>query len=359
MIEKSPNKKRTLSQDKYFIKPSIPLPSPKFLLSEEYDKRESNKIKLTSNQIVSEVLSKKEALNLKTFEIEVSKLNFHPIGSNANYPGNYDVYLETTLSHISKLRNIKFNYALESCSNFENFPKNIFEHLSLSNKKILALDLDETLIHADFDKNFNNKKNFKYECKNFFYSEENCEKREKSQKNEKDEDDKSILIEEDSKDLTNSKILNTVGIFIRPGVKQFLEEVNKYFEVGIFTASVPEYADAVINYLEPENIIIKFRLYRNNCIEVKNFFRVKNLKIFKNIPLEKIILLDNNMYSFAAQLNNGILINSFIYDKRDNELSNVLRYLLNFILPAEDVRKVNEQFFGFKKILDKMILNGF
>ena len=60
MIEKSPNKKRTLSQDKYFIKPSIPLPSPKVFSLEEYDKRESNKIKLTSNQIVSEVLSKKK-----------------------------------------------------------------------------------------------------------------------------------------------------------------------------------------------------------------------------------------------------------------------------------------------------------
>ena len=65
------------------------------------------------------------------------------------------------------------------------------------------------------------------------------------------------------------------------------------------------------------------------------------------------------MYSFAPQLNNGVLINSFIYDKDDNELSNVLSYLLNYILPAEDVRKVNEQFFGFKKIVDEMISSEF
>ena len=63
-------------------------------------------------------------------------------------------------------------------------------------------------------------------------------------------------------------------------------------------------------------------------------------------------MLDNNIYSFSAQLNNGILINSFYNDKNDNELSNVLNYLNNYILPAEDVRKINEQFFGFKKIID-------
>ena len=63
------------------------------------------------------------------------------------------------------------------------------------------------------------------------------------------------------------------------------------------------------------------------------------------------------MYSFAPQLNNGILINSFINDKNDNELLNVLSYLVNYILPCDDVRKVNEQFFGFKKIVDDMINN--
>jgi Dullard-like phosphatase family protein len=352
MSEKCLNKKRTHSQDKSLIKPTL---YPHSTLSlEKSDKGATNNIKLIKNNIGPKVLSKKQKLNLKQFEYEVSKLNFCPIGSNANFSGNYDNYLGITLSHISKMTNINFDYALESPSIYENFPKNVIERLSLSDKKILVLDLDETLIHADFDEEFSNKENIKYDAKISFYSEENSGKREKF---EKDEDDESILTDDDSKDLSNSKILNTVGIFLRPGVKQFLEEVSKYFEVGIFTASVPEYADAVINYLDPENKYIKFRLYRNNCINVKDLLRVKNLKIFQNIPLKKIILVDNNMYSFAPQLNNGILINSFTYDKDDNELSNVLSYLLNYILPAEDVRKVNEQFFGFKKIVDEMITN--
>jgi TFIIF-interacting CTD phosphatase-like protein len=61
------------------------------------------------------------------------------------------------------------------------------------------------------------------------------------------------------------------------------------------------------------------------------------------------------MYSFAAQINNGILINSFINDKEDNELFNALNYLVNFILPAKDVREVNEQFYNFRQIIDDII----
>ena len=77
------------------------------------------------------------------------------------------------------------------------------------------------------------------------------------------------------------------------------------------------------------------------------------MRIFKNINIKNIILVDNNMYSFAPQLNNGILINSFYNNKDDKELDNVLRYLIDYILPANDVRKFNEEFFGFKKFLRK------
>jgi CTD small phosphatase-like protein 2 len=133
-----------------------------------------------------------------------------------------------------------------------------------------------------------------------------------------------------------------------------LKEVNKYFDVGIFTASVKEYADAVISFLDPENKLIKYKLYRNNCINFNDSFMIKDLRIFKNVDLSKIILLDNSMYSFATQINNGILINSFFNDKNDTELNNALEYLISYIVPAEDVREVNEEFFNFGQILSDL-----
>jgi Dullard-like phosphatase family protein len=337
------NRKRTHSKDKS----SLTL-SPKTSAMKSI-----NNLKLIHNLLIPKSVSNKQKLNLKQFENEVSKLNFCPIGSDANIPGNYDNYLSTTLTHIVQMRKINFDNALGSPLIYENFPEKALEKISSSTKKILVLDLDETLIHADFNEEFANDENIKYDAVISFYSEE------KPSNDLKDDDDQSTISDDDSKDYSYERKLNTVGIFLRPGVKLFLEEVSKYFEVGIFTASVPEYADAVINYLDPDNKFIKFRLYRNNCINVGDLLRVKNLKILKNIPLNKIILVDNNMYSFTPQLNNGILINSFFNDKNDNELSNVLSYLINYIIPCNDVRKVNEEFFGFQKIVDDMISNVF
>ena len=297
--------------------------------------------------------------NYEKFLHEVSKLNFCPLGSNENISGNYDNYVGITLSHILKMKNLKFNYALESPLLYENFPKNKIERISKSDKKILLLDLDETLIHADFNEEFLNDENIKYDAIIPFISEANTTEILSSKNDDNDNDNELNLTDDESKDDNNSNnnILNKVGIFLRPGLQNFLVETSKYFEIGIFTASLPEYADAVINYLDPDNKYIKFRLYRNNCINVGDLLKVKDLRILKNIDIKNIVLIDNNMYSFTPQLSNGILINSFYFDKEDNELDNVLNYLIEYILPANDVRKVNEEFFGFKKILDDMARN--
>ena len=294
----------------------------------------------------------KNILHYEKFLIQVSKLDFCPISCTENISGNYDNYIKSTLSHIVRMKDIKFNYALESPLIYDKLPKVEIEKISLSNKKLLLLDLDETLIHSDFSEQFLDNENIKYDGIISFLLDNSYRKI----GNKNDEIDTNITYDE-SKEDSDEKKLNSVGIFIRPGVQKFLDEVSKYFEVGIFTASIPEYADAAINYLDPENKYIKLRLYRNNCINVGNLFKVKDLRILKNINIKNIVLVDNNMYSFIPQLNNGILINSFYYDKEDKELDNVLRYLIDYVFPADDVRKINEQFFGFKTILDDISKN--
>ena len=321
---------------------------------EEYILKEGNLNKCDASPMISSTSTfldefpKKES-NYEKFLKETSKLDFTPITINENIPGNYDNYVGIALSHIAKMKNINFNNILDSLIMKENFLNERMDRISHNNKKILLLDLDETLIHADFKEEFLNS-NEKYDEVITFYSVD--EPFSTLEESNKEDDTESNMTDDESKD--ENENINKVGIFLRPGVRKFLEEVSKYFEVGIFTASVPEYADAAINFLDPENKYIKFRFYRNSCINVGDLVRVKNLRILKNIPLKDIVLVDNNMYSFAPQLDNGILINSFFCDKKDDELENVLSYLIEFILPADDVRKANEQFFGFKRIVEDM-----
>jgi Dullard-like phosphatase family protein len=281
--------------------------------------------------------------SLKEFKKQASKLNFYPLGSRENYPGNYDNYVQMTLSHIQKINKLKFEYALEDKIIYKGVPD--YSNQKNNGKKILLLDLDETLIHADFNGEFANDKTNKYDTV-IKFQETESDFEESNEENEEFYSKRKIKLEK----IEEVKKEYRVGIFVRRGAKQFLAEVSKYFEVGIFTASVKEYADAVIDYLDPHKNMIKFRLYRNNCINVNDRIYVKDLRILKGVDLKDILLIDNSMYSFTAQLANGILINSFYNDKNDIELYNVLGYLLNFLLKVDDVRMINEQFFNFQKI---------
>ena len=235
-----------------------------------------------------------------------------PLFSSENYKGNYNIYVSSGIEGIIQLQSLDYTKALKDPTIYPDLTA--IERCCESDKKVLLLDLDETLIHSDFNQEFPS-----------------------------DSYDAHISFIDDEEEFS-------VGIFIRKGFHQFLKEISKYFIIGIFTASVKPYADAVINHIDPNQEYIKFRLYRNNCITVKEI-NIKDLRIFKDIvKQERIVIVDNSIYSFANQLSNGILINSFFNDKEDIELLNVMSYLLTFIVNTKDVREVNETFFGFSSI---------
>ena len=279
-----------------------------------------------------------------------TNLYFFPLPITENRAGNYDKYLRITLYHIKKIK----KYLSSNQSQCPISSQKNFENILDKNKKILLLDLDETLIHADFFEELEENKidSNKYDAIISFYTSEDPNT---NTNNNSDNITDNNTTDDESKDDSCEKVLNKVGIFIRPKVKEFLEEISKYFLIGIFTAAIPEYADAAINYLDPEEKYIKFKLYRNDCINIGDLVRVKDLNIFGEENLDKIVILDNNIYSFSNQLSNGILINSFFNDENDDELSNVRKYLIEYIFPCDDVRKINEQFFGFETILKNFV----
>jgi CTD small phosphatase-like protein 2 len=172
-----------------------------------------------------------------------------------------------------------------------------------------VFDLDETLIH----------------CLNEFEEEvEPC--------------DAKIPIQMQTK-------IENAYIYIRPYLRECLEEANKHFEVVIFTAAHQRYADPIIDYIDPTNTLIQHRLYRDSCIEVipkKKY--LKDLRIFKNRPLSKIVIVDNAVYSFGSTLSNGIPIAPFFYDKEDIEFLHLIKYL-RMLAKNDDVRKCNRKAF--------------
>lgn len=106
---------------------------------------------------------------------------------------------------------------------------------------------------------------------------------------------------------------------MRPNCIEFLKAMSQIYEVIIFTASRQDYADAVIDRLDPHGRLIDHRLYRQHCLPVYDFY-VKDLRIFANRKLEDLILVDNLIYSFANHMRNGIPILPYIKGKCDKEL---------------------------------------
>jgi CTD small phosphatase-like protein 2 len=90
-----------------------------------------------------------------------------------------------------------------------------------------------------------------------------------------------------------------IGFRIRPYCIDFLKTIVNYWDIYIFTASSPIYSDAIINYLDPEKKYINGILNRQNCMETKNGFFIKDLRIVKGKDLKKTVLVDNLAHSFG------------------------------------------------------------
>ena len=162
------------------------------------------------------------------------------VSPSKNIEGNYSYYIHGVANSLRKF--IEFDYdVIFSEDNHENIKYYYYTSPMIiedsPKKKLLLIDLDETLIHSEF----RNKENYKEldafvkasKCtvKTFSFSDENC--------------------------------IYFMDVFFRPYLKSFLQEISKYFDLAIFTAAMKNYADTIIDFIDPKNEYFKFRLYRD------------------------------------------------------------------------------------------------
>ena len=130
------------------------------------------------------------------------------------------------------------------------------------------------------------------------------------------------------------------GIFlIRPYCLQFLEEMSKIFEIIIFTAALKDYADSILDILDPHKKFIKYRLYRQHTSVCGITFCKDLSKIGRD--LEKSLIVDNLPDNFKLQPNNGIHIWTWIDDIKDTQLNDLGKILKDLVSKQPpDVRPI-------------------
>lgn len=82
----------------------------------------------------------------------------------------------------------------------------------------------------------------------------------------------------------------------RPHCDDFLRKVCRWYNLVVFTASVQEYADPVIDWLEQERKYFSGRYYRQHCT-FRNGAYIKDLSSIEP-DLSKVIILDNSPLSY-------------------------------------------------------------
>ncbi|ROV90568.1 hypothetical protein VSDG_07486 [Cytospora chrysosperma] len=111
----------------------------------------------------------------------------------------------------------------------------------------------------------------------------------------------------------------------RPHCDDFLRRVCKWFNLVVFTASVQEYADPVIDWLESERKFFSARYYRQHCTFRHGAF-IKDLSSVEP-DLSKVMILDNSPLSYMFHQDNAIPIQGWINDPTDNDLQHLIPFL--------------------------------
>ncbi len=179
--------------------------------------------------------------------------------------------------------------------------------LNIVKKKILVLDLDETLIHSSSLNSPYNEKKPPFLDPDF---------------------ELQVVIE---------KHPVKFHVFKRPHVDKFLEIVSQWYDVVIFTAGIDAYGEIITNRLDNNRGIFKKKFYRRHCTPESGLFS-KDLSVITD-DLSSIFILDNSPFAYKNYPHNAIRIESWFCDQSDKALLNLLP-VLDAMRFVQDVRSV-------------------
>jgi len=133
-----------------------------------------------------------------------------------------------------------------------------------------------------------------------------------------------------------------VKVVKRPGVLEFLYEMEKHFRLVIFTAGTRSYATPILDWLDPSGALFAARYHQDDCTVHRSHdgteSLVKDLRKL-GVSMNQVLLLDNRSMSYHFQKANGVPIPDFFADRNDQVfLQGAYTNILRHASTLEDVR---------------------
>ena len=129
-------------------------------------------------------------------------------------------------------------------------------------------------------------------------------------------------------------------------MKDVLDRFKTNCELMVWTAGHPEYANSVIDFIDPDKNIFDVRLFRDQCYISPKGLYIKDLRMI-NRDLDKVIIVDDHAYSFGFQIDNGVPILPYKGEETDTELLTIGEYIVHLMRLA-DFRPANRKHFKYE-----------
>ena len=140
----------------------------------------------------------------------------------------------------------------------------------------------------------------------------------------------------------------------RPYLFTFLDSVQKYYDLILFTSSDINEANPLIEVIEQKKKYFSYKFYLQHNILINNTFVKGVSRIGKD--LDKIIMVDNLVNNYQFQKRNTILIKSFYGEENsDKKLFYLKEILVKIAKEGGDLRNGIEKY--REEIFDKVSSN--
>jgi RNA polymerase II subunit A small phosphatase-like protein len=137
------------------------------------------------------------------------------------------------------------------------------------------------------------------------------------------------------------------SVYKRPHVDHFLRGCHQWFEVAVWTSASPDYAAEVVAHLFREPPVFLwagdrcspvFDYYRGERVMVKTLAKLRR----RGYRLEQVLVVDDSPEKHVRNYGNLIAVHPFTGDPEDRELLLLLTYL-ETLRDVDNVRRIEKR----------------